>query len=416
MESFAEDLNISEDQMFSRRGGEEKIPQMAPLNDVNESNEVTEVQQAPVESIDLTQAPMDISTANGNGESNVDGEAPKKPKEKRMSRGAMKRFKALLEKGIPEEEARKQALIIPPPQVKKKKPVPPPMPPKRLGTNSRVDERRGRDSFAMSRYQPSSGRIFYDSHTKQQNYPRNGPMVFRYQFQEFAQKLDPKQIRLEVLPINYPIDLLSPERIKFVEEQIVKKLAEQRNSVIKPGFLSIVHRIGYIYLIAKDRATAYWLKSLFNWTSEGLRVTDVFDHQYTNCIEATFPMSADMSTAAVFNLLQGQNPGIYTENWKIISEIATGTTLNLIIAMDSMSLATLEREKFKLYYKFHHIKFEHCMGLEGDLVMAYKKFNTLNGPMSKIVGQFQGRGTYAGYTPENNRDPVFSSDFFYNRH
>lgn len=418
--------NFSDDQMFSRRGDiEEKESfhienaQMDQMNDNGESkldmsaNDANEIALAPANNEGPTQA---TSSAE---------------KPKRLSKGAMKRYRALLAKGVSEEEAKIQSLIIPPQQVAKaKSKLVPSGAPKRLD-NSRMDNRKRPLDARFSSYNQRQSFVrplksLMDSTPPFQSparYPIPGPrvsygrmsdqsIVFRRQFNEAPIKGDPKQIRVGLLPINFPIELLTNDRMKVIEDQILQKIVLQKNSVIKPGFLQSAHRIGYLYFVCKDRATVHWLKNLYNWSVENLQVVDTTACPTTNCMEATFPNSAEMSTSAVFDMIEGQNHGLYPQRWQVMSEVVSGSALHLIIAMDNMSLETLEKEKFKLFYRFSSVRLEHCMGSERDLMQSHKRFAQTNGGLT----QFQGRESYNSGANDNGRDNVYSSDFLYNRY
>lgn len=418
--------NFADDQMFSRRpvaGGEaEQLSfqigetQMEQFNGDNGHGMLETSGTAVVDSTNQNTNTSDPTPANPNEE-----------RPPRMSKGAQKRFKALLAKGIPEDEARKQALIIPPPQVAKKKlPV---VPPKRLDTNSRGDFHRRTDGMPRNNVnfvrptgvRSSNSAPVFQSDLRTTNYqnPRqrpvygNHPIVFRRHFHETATKQDPKQIRVGILPINYPIDLLTNEKMKLIEDQILKKIIEQKHSPMKPGFVNCVHKIGYILIICRDQMTVQWLMNIYNWSIENLQVVDSSNTPMTNVFEASFPLSAEMSTAAVFDLIEGQNHGVFTSKWKVISEVVAASALHLLIAMDHDSINTLEREKFKLYYRFTIVKLDHCFGSERDLILSQKKFSQPNNG----VAQHQGRESYGSSMPvDNSRESVYSSDIYYNRY
>lgn len=422
MNSMTED-NFAEDLMFSRRGNDDLQSnfhignvQTNQFQDCGESNSGIFTDEASNDVSVISDGPP--TQANNNGD-----------RPKRLSKGAMKRYKVFLAQGMSEEEARKKCLIIPPARVSQTN-FGPVEAPKRLN-NPRMDRRPSDGRYSHNSYNQSFVRAIpslMNSSTAPipsllNNYPPvsssritygEQPMVFRRRFSEMPTKMDPKQIKVCILPVNYPIELLTNDRMKLIEEQILKKIVLQKDSVIKPAFVQSSHRIGYMHLLCKDRGTVHWLKNLYNWSVENLRVVDSTETPTTNVVEGTFPFSAEMSTRAVFDMIEGQNAGVFTNKWKVISEVVSGSALHLIIAMDNMSLATLEREKFKLNYRFTVVKFDLCMGTEHDMIMSHKRFvqpNAIN------TTQFQGRESYGSSSVvDNGQESVYSSDILYNRH
>lgn len=406
--------NFAEDQMFTRRDkSEQKASFQIGDTEMNQLNEnMAETLGNVVNGSSIPTPDTNVPTHAKNNEE----------KRKRLSKGAMKRFKVFLANGLSEEDARKQALIIPPPPEPKKK-LPVVVPPKRLDMRPRMDNRRRPDGRVAGHnrnvqwplkslmsstpiYQPPS------NYTGPRTFYGDQPIVFRRHFNETSIKQDAKQIRVGILPINYPVDLLSTEKMKMIEEQILKKILQQKHSLVKPSFMSTIHKIGYIILICKDNMTVQWLMNLFNWNIENLQVVDSTSTALTNVLEALFPFSAEMSTATIFDMVAAQNNGVYPDKWKVISEIVAGSALQLIIAMDNASLNTLEREKFKLYYRFNVIKFDHCLGSVQDMIISHKKMAQTNDGLT----EFQGRGSYNAVGMDHNRDNVYSSDILYNRY
>ncbi|XP_063708387.1 uncharacterized protein LOC134837012 [Culicoides brevitarsis] len=436
------DENFANDDMFSRRNSQEMQHDQnfqignAPENQFTEQNHENNTNNPGSGD---NSVPNNVPETPQNNNSNNGDQRPRGPK---LTKGQMKRYKVLLATGMPEEEARLAAKVVPMEQQQPMGQQTRFQPPKRLQpqNNRGIGPRPGpmnRNQYDHSTYKQrremTSIRSLMDINAPPHNFTPNARiiygqqnsnrMVFERNFVEIADGRNPKQIRVGVLPLNYPVDLLTNEKMKEIEEQILKKVVLQKHSIVKPGFLTCIHKIGYMMFICRDRQTVNWLGNLYNWKSENLQVVDMSTVALTNVMEVTFPLSSELSTGTVLDMIESQNYEIFTGNWKVISEVVPGTALHLIIAMDNASLDVLEREKFKLFYRFTVVKFDHCLGLEKDIIASHKRFAATNNLATNPTLLMGGREAYGAVTQADtdivqntpyNSEMCFNNQRYYN--
>lgn len=252
-------------------------------------------------------------------------------KKERLSGAARKRLKYLLKKGMPAEEAMRQA----------RTPIRP-MVPKDKGT------KRTR----------SDGSTPKGNEPKKLKQREDAPAPKRVQGPSFSRVT--AGIRVGILPSKYPEELLTTEQIKAVQERILDKIVGGRDSAtIKPHFVQINRRPGWLGLVCGDAATFEWLKSiqaeLVPWEGASLKVVSEAEMPHTEILLGYLPDSQEDSNERILSLIEAQNAGLKSSRWRIIRRNPVGPTLETTMSVDQQSIDTLKARSFQVKYKFGEV-------------------------------------------------------------
>lgn len=164
-------------------------------------------------------------------------------------------------------------------------------------------------------------------------------------------------VRVGIIPKDYPnVELTTPQLLSL-RKAILTKVAQQRKEKIKPKFGQCLLRTGHLLLVCKNQETADWLKSIASTLSAPgeveLTVLDEKKIPRPEIIIGFFPVSIEDSTSDILELLESQNEGLNTDEWRIKERnIINQLHVELIFTVDGASLDTIKKCGFLLDYKF----------------------------------------------------------------
>lgn len=164
-------------------------------------------------------------------------------------------------------------------------------------------------------------------------------------------------VRVGIVPKDYPDVELSSQQLLATRKAILAKVVQQRKELIKPKFGQCSFRPGHLILVCKNQETADWLKGTASTLSipgeVELVALDEKSIPRPEIIIGFFPVSAEDSTDEILALLESQNDGLNTDEWRI-KERNTINELHaeLIFTVDGASMDTIKKCEFLLDYKF----------------------------------------------------------------
>lgn len=163
-----------------------------------------------------------------------------------------------------------------------------------------------------------------------------------------------KQIRVAVLPKEYPLVTLSNDELTDLEEAIIDQVTIGWDYKLK--FEGIHFKPGLLLLDCANPQTAEWLKEvapkLQNWKGVELMACLGDDIPKTRNITIFIPRSAGQEHSKTLKLIDAQNEDLNTRLWKIVSSREEGNGQVLSIRVDEESAEVLIRAGHAIHYRF----------------------------------------------------------------
>nr|XP_029734587.1 uncharacterized protein LOC109403392 [Aedes albopictus] len=278
---------------------------------------------------------------------------------KRLNGAAKKRFRYLVDHGHSREEARVLA--------EKPYRVAQPEPSKRR-RNADLSESTTSDTNPPKRL----ARQFERGQTSQ---VRSSVQSRLAQARKGGESLEPKEaagnsgpqapsysevvnyVRVGILPVGYPNTELTTQQLAAIQNEILKKVSEQRKERMKPKFGSCLFRPGHLIIVCKNKDTVEWLKAKISvikpWENACLITVDEKDIPRPEILVGFFPRSEQDSNEEILTYVESQNEGLVVDAWRILKRYTVKQYhVELVFTVDAVSMRSLEDCKFTIDYKF----------------------------------------------------------------
>lgn len=264
----------------------------------------------------------------------------------RLSGAARKRMKFLKKSGLTQEEARQKALV--------------PMPPKKRVETDTSQKVSGDPCTSKRPY--SAGSTPEVNPSKRAKRRPTAPSGTAGQRVDYSAAVS--GIKMGIISQNYPDELLTTEQMSAVQDAILKEvrglLHAQDAGSIQPKFQQAQHRPGWLALTCCDRQTADWLKNLGSKLSPckgaQLRVVEDKDMPHPEILVGYLPASQGDSNESILELIEAQND-LKARSWKVLRRNPSGSSLELTVSVDTLTMRKLEANKLKVNYKFGFVQF-----------------------------------------------------------
>lgn len=163
--------------------------------------------------------------------------------------------------------------------------------------------------------------------------------------------------KLGILPKGYPSIELTTTQLIATQKAILAKVAGQRKEPVKPKFGDCVFKSGYLIIVCKNKETAEWLKkaitSIVPWPGAELAAVDEKDIPQPAILIGFFPWSAEDSNEEILTLLESQNDGLNSDEWRILQRNNINQRhVELVFTVDGMSLKSIKKSEYTLDFKF----------------------------------------------------------------
>lgn len=163
--------------------------------------------------------------------------------------------------------------------------------------------------------------------------------------------------KVAILPKEYPHVTLGAEDLKNIEEAIVEEVSQGWE--IKLRFEGIHFRPSMIIIDCEDAATAGWLSArvpiLEAWKGVALETKMGDNIPKPHAITVYLPRSSGQETKKSVALIDAQNGGLNTKEWKVLHCKDEGTCQKIIFGIDIASLRTLGEQGNSICYRFGKI-------------------------------------------------------------
>lgn len=277
----------------------------------------------------------------------------------KLNGAARKRYKRMIDAGVDPEEAYRLARI----------PCQPPSSEKRSrnddlnGSNSSDGNPRKKKNLCPvlepkhGLNRPISGRFSVQNRLQINTNARSGRIETIQSGSNPSFSAVVQYVRVGIVPKDYPDVELSSQQLLATRKAILAKVVQQRKEMVKPKFGQCSFRTGHLILVCKNQETADWLKSIASTLSIAgeveLVALDENKIPRPEIIIGFFPVSAEDSTDEILALLESQNDGLNTDEWRIKErKIINQLHVELIFTVDGASMDTIKKCEFLLDYKF----------------------------------------------------------------
>lgn len=166
-----------------------------------------------------------------------------------------------------------------------------------------------------------------------------------------------KDIRIAVLPLNYPAEAMAPEQLTALQDKIMDEVLKGWRHAL--SFCGVFFRSGLLLVDCKNEETATWLTEvapkLEGWEGPVLSTRRGEEIPQMHKMTALLYRSAHKSVDFALGLIKAQNEGINTTAWRIVTSDIEGSNRKLIIDMDDESYKYIKKQGFRLNYRFSAI-------------------------------------------------------------
>ncbi|XP_053961872.1 uncharacterized protein LOC128865629 [Anastrepha ludens] len=162
--------------------------------------------------------------------------------------------------------------------------------------------------------------------------------------------------KLGIIPPNYPTTIWSTEKLTAIQHAILEAIRKKQTGPAKPKFNSCSFRPGYIVISCVCDDTANWLKEavpkLKPWKYAQLKIVQEADIPRSQIFVGHFPELDSTSTEDIISLLDGQNEGLNTNDWRVLNRVRKGTVVEITVAIDPISTEVIKTLNNCLNYGF----------------------------------------------------------------
>lgn len=166
-------------------------------------------------------------------------------------------------------------------------------------------------------------------------------------------------VKMAVLPRDYPNTALTTEQMNTIKQLLLKKILSEEDKVVKPAFLGLSYKVGYMAIHCKDIATSEWLKrAVLNaspWEGAALCATEESKMPHSQIAIGIFPDSLSRDNQGILNYIKRQNEGLHVDIWRTLRRIERGSKITMVLAIDQKSAASLKESKGKINYCFGQV-------------------------------------------------------------
>lgn len=167
-----------------------------------------------------------------------------------------------------------------------------------------------------------------------------------------------KQFRIAIMPANYPRETLSNEELTTLEESLIEEVAKGWEGG-KLGFEGIHFKPGMLVIECQCEKSLKWVEltvpHLSSWKGKHLTTRMGNEIPKKHTISVFFPRSTKEDEKKILNLIQAQNEGIKTDDWKVHSAKTEGPGAVLVIGIDEDSAETILKGGHSLNFRFGRV-------------------------------------------------------------
>lgn len=162
-------------------------------------------------------------------------------------------------------------------------------------------------------------------------------------------------IRIGVIHSDHPNTQLSNDSMNLIQAKILAILPSAVKVGVNPQFRGISLRPGWMVINCLNEVTAAWLQKqseLISLDDASVKIVREEDIPRLNVITGYFYHSENDDEEQFLTYITVQNPGISTDNWKVLSRRVEDPCVAWTVSIDSQSLETLKTTNLRVSYKF----------------------------------------------------------------
>lgn len=251
----------------------------------------------------------------------------------RLTGAARKRFKWLLAKGVPVEEARTKALIP-------------------CGRQKRNRSDPSLPSVQRKKIKMATPSLRSDNvaSTSKITPPPQPQKTYKQALEHF---------KVGILASNFPDTLLNNEQMTAIQDAIFDKILNLTEGSIKPKFRGSTFRPGWLTFNCKDKPTAEWLKNLIGsikpWEGASLKAVDDDNIPRDQILVGHFPVDTSFGSDKILRAIGAQNADLLVPEWRVIKRETKGNMAFLTFSVDHKSIECLKRQHYKIDFRFGEV-------------------------------------------------------------
>ena len=166
-----------------------------------------------------------------------------------------------------------------------------------------------------------------------------------------------KSVKVGIVPAQYPEKKLSEEEVMKIRKDVLKLIFEQRAGNIKPKFTQLATaKSGWLLFHCSNEETANWLKSQSYWTDMECVAIDEKQFPAEHILTGYFKYSSEDTTAFILGMVEGQNEGLHTQNWREINRKDEGHLAIITVEVDEASMISLRKTDLLIDYAYGKVK------------------------------------------------------------
>ena len=166
-----------------------------------------------------------------------------------------------------------------------------------------------------------------------------------------------KQVKVAVLPVEYPQITLTHEELTELEDAILLEVAKGWSHKIM--FDGVHFRSGMLLIDCADDVTADWLVTvvpgLASWKGPPLTARTGEDIPSSHFATIYLPRSEGQTQDHLLALIDAQNEGLNVPTWKVLSLKTEGKGQLMVVGIDEMSRNAIVEADHTLRYRFGRI-------------------------------------------------------------
>ena len=154
-------------------------------------------------------------------------------------------------------------------------------------------------------------------------------------------------MKIGIVPRDFPKRTITASDFARIRKSLLLSISAQGSSPFKPRFSQgMTSRAGWLVLHCSNLETANWVKSLDIWIAYDCNV--VFETEFPRGYKAVafFPRSSDLETELILGVIQGENEGISTADWKVLHRSDSEGNVTLVFHIDAASAERLKVLKY----------------------------------------------------------------------
>ncbi|XP_039969673.1 uncharacterized protein LOC120781517 [Bactrocera tryoni] len=166
-----------------------------------------------------------------------------------------------------------------------------------------------------------------------------------------------KGIRMAVLPLNYPAEILKAAELTALQNLLMEEVYRGCKDPVR--FHGVHFKGGFMQLDCRNEDSVNWLREiapkLTGWKGPTLCVRRGEDIPIMHSMTVLLPRCEGKHFEFALGLLRNQNRGINTSAWRVVDSKMEGAGWRLNLCVNDESYKVIRKEGFRLSYRYSEV-------------------------------------------------------------